>query len=134
VSGRRFLLDTHAWVWLLDDPTQLPPAVRRQLQKPNTEFYLSPISIWEAAVLARRNRIKVRPSFAEWLAVALAKPEIREAPFTFAVASEASRITLPQPDPGDVFLAATALVYDLTLVTADRHLIDCDWLKTLAIE
>jgi len=59
---------------------------------------------------------------------------MREAPFNFAVAAEASRIQLPQMDLGDVFLAATANVFDLTLVTADAQLLDCAWLKTLANE
>jgi len=57
---------------------------------------------------------------------------LREAPFNFAVAAETTRIQLPQADLGDVFLAATASVFDLTLVTADSRLTSCSWLKTLA--
>ena len=49
-----------------------------------------------------------------------------------AVAAETTRIQLPQADLGDVFLAATASVFDLTLVTADSQLTSCSWLKTLA--
>ncbi|MCU1235996.1 MAG: hypothetical protein JWP63_3963, partial [Candidatus Solibacter sp.] len=30
------------------------------------------------------------------------------------------------------FLAATALVFELTMVTSDAQLLDCAWLKTLA--
>jgi len=37
-----------------------------------------------------------------------------------ALASEA--VVLPHRDPADTFLAATAKVYDLTLVTADENL------------
>ena len=61
----------------------------------------------------------------------MAQVPLREAPFTFAVAADASKIELSQSDPGDVFLAATALVFDLTLVTADPQLLACSWLKTL---
>jgi PIN domain nuclease of toxin-antitoxin system len=32
-------------------------------------------------------------------------------------------IVLPHRDPADTFLAATAKVYDLTLVTADENLL-----------
>jgi hypothetical protein len=49
-----------------------------------------------------------------------------------AVAAEASQIQLPHADLGATFLAATASVFDLTLVTADIQLIQCRWLKTLA--
>ncbi len=34
-------------------------------------------------------------------------------------------------DPADRFLAATALVYELTLVTLDGRLVTTDWLPTL---
>ena len=40
---------------------------------------------------------------------------LREAAFTFAVAAGASKIELPQSDLGDVFLAATALVFARSL-------------------
>jgi hypothetical protein len=46
--------------------------------------------------------------------------------------AEASRVVLSQADMGEVFLAATATVFDLTLVTADSQLLACSWLKTLA--
>jgi PIN domain nuclease of toxin-antitoxin system len=34
-------------------------------------------------------------------------------------------MSFPQGDPADQFLAATAKVFALTLVTADEHLIVC---------
>jgi PIN domain nuclease of toxin-antitoxin system len=54
---------------------------------------------------------------------------VQEAPFTLAVATAAAMIELPQPDPGDVFLAATAITFGLTLVSGDRQLIACPGLS-----
>ena len=130
----RLLLDTHIWIWALQQPDKLGHKVRRAIQKSTSELYLSPVSIWEARHLERRGRLRMRQPFAEWVEQALAKTPCQEAPFTFAVAMEASRLELPQPDPGDVFLAATARVFDLTLVTADSQLIACSWLKTMSNE
>jgi PIN domain nuclease of toxin-antitoxin system len=48
------------------------------------------------------------------------------------VAVEAAGIELPESDPGDVFLAATASAFRLTLVTADSQFEGCSWLKTMA--
>jgi PIN domain nuclease of toxin-antitoxin system len=39
------------------------------------------------------------------------------------VAIESARIDLAHQDPADRFLAATAVVFDLTLVTADDRLL-----------
>lgn len=130
----KFLLDTHIWIRLLRSPETLNRAVRRQIENQKNELYLSPISIWEAHLLERKGKLHLRPTFSAWLEDALAKVPVREAPFNFAIAAEVSRIDLPQSDLGDVFLAATASVFDLTLITADRQLIECSWLKTLANE
>ncbi len=130
----KLLLDTHIWIWALNSPEKLHRRVRREIEKQSNELHLSPISIWEAHQLALRKRIPLRQSFPEWIKLVLLQLPLREAPLTFAVGTEASRIELPHPDLGDTFLAATASVFDLTLVTADSQLLACSWLKTMANE
>lgn len=130
----KLLLDTHIWIWLISQPQKLSRAVTREIKNPKNELYLSPISIWEAGQMARRGRLKLKPSFSACLEYTLARPEFQEAPFNFAVAAEAAGLELPQSDPGDVFLAATTSHFGMTLVTADEQLLACDWLKTMANE
>src|SRR5688500_10003968 len=128
----KLLLDTHIWLWALEHPQKLDRSVLRHLEDSRNEIYLSPISIWEAHHMARRNKLRVSPTFSDWLEQVLARTPVREAPLTFAVAAEISRIELPQPDLGDLVIAATASLFGLTLVTADEQLLRCSWLKTLA--
>jgi PIN domain nuclease of toxin-antitoxin system len=130
----KFLLDTHIWIWALDGPAKLSRKVQRELEREDNELHLSPVSIWEAHHLAKRKRLRLKHGFSRWLDDVLKQVPLREAPFTFAVAAEASRIALPQADLGDVLLAATATVFELTLVTSDSQLLACSWLKTLANE
>jgi PIN domain nuclease of toxin-antitoxin system len=126
----KLLLDTHIWIWSISQPEKLGRAVRRELQNPKNEIYVSPVSIWEAGHLVRRGRLKIKLRLSACLARTLAGP-FREAPFNFAVAAEAAGLKLPQSDRGDVFLAATASVLGFTLVTSDEQLLACDWLKTM---
>jgi PIN domain nuclease of toxin-antitoxin system len=56
---------------------------------------------------------------------------IREAVFNFEVAKKVETMSLPHNDPADHFIAATALVHRLTLVTMDQFLVDAPWLPTL---
>jgi PIN domain nuclease of toxin-antitoxin system len=128
----KLLLDTHIWIWALQDPQKLGAAARRQLEDSKNELFLSPVSIWEARHLVRRKRLKIKQSFSEWLELVFTRVPLKEAPFNFSVAAEASGIELSEADPGDVFLAATAAVFGLTLVTADSQLLECSWLKTLS--
>jgi PIN domain nuclease of toxin-antitoxin system len=130
----KLLLDTNIWIWAVHSPDKLSRRVVRELQNTRNEVYLSPVSIWEARHLERRKRLRIGQTFSQWLKDVMAQAPLREAPFNFAVATAASQIELPQSDVGDVFLAATASVFDLTLVTTDEQLLDCSWLKTLSNE
>ncbi|MEP6780005.1 MAG: type II toxin-antitoxin system VapC family toxin [Gemmatimonadaceae bacterium] len=120
----KLLLDTHIWLWALLDPERLSRNVRAALESPNNELWLSPISIWEALVLAERGRIKVTGDTRAWIDGMVRAMPRREAPLTHEVAIESRRIALSHQDPADRFIAATARVYDLTLVTADERLLN----------
>lgn len=112
-------------------PDKLPRRIHTLISKPASKSFLSPISIWEAQQLHRRKRLKIDQDFHKWLAKAFLLVPLEEASITSAIASQAGQLHLPEPDFGDLFLAATAIVNDLTLITADTQLLDCKWLKTL---
>jgi len=119
----RLLLDTHIWRWSLSAPEKLGKRLRAVLTRRGTELWLSPISVWELLVLAERGRIRLAPEPRQWIAEALRRTPVHEAPLTHQVAIR-SRETLPaHADPADRFLVATALVYELTFVTADETLL-----------
>ena len=125
------LLDTHIWLWALLDPARLSRAVRALLASPAETLRLSPISVWEAMMLAERGRIALQPDPRSWLDRALATAPVAEAPLTFEVAMASRSIALEHRDPADRFIAASALVFGLTLVTADARLLDCPDIEVL---
>lgn len=126
----RLLLDTHIWLWSLSEPGRLGRRVRHELTDRNNELWLSPVSTWEALLLNAKGRIRLRGDLAAWLARATA--HLREAPLTHEVVLAAHQLPLPHPDPADRFLAATAQVLGLTLVTADERLLGLGEIMTLA--
>ena len=128
----RLLLDTHIWLWSLLEPGRLSRRVKRELADPASELWLSPISVWELSVMLRRGRVRLEHDFHEWVETALKRAPLREAPVTNDVAMATYDIDLPHRDPADRFLAATATVFDLTLVTGDKRLIAAKGIATLA--
>jgi len=118
----RLLLDTHIWLWSLLEPPKLGRRVLRVLRAEATELWLSPVSIWEFLVLVEQERIALGSDPQDWLDRALATAPMFEAPLTHDIARESRRLSLPHEDPADRFLAATAKVLELTLVTADERL------------
>lgn len=125
------LLDTHIWLWGILDPRKIKPAIRRVLDNPEHQLWLSPISIWEVLVLARKKRLLLDQDAEQWVRHWLRERPLREAPLTREIAIQSQSIGLSHADPGDRFIAATALVQDLILVTADEQLLACKALRTL---
>ena len=126
----RLLLDTHIWLWALREVDRLARRVQEELQNPSNELWLSPISTWEALTLHARGRVRLEDNLERWVADAT-KPFL-EAPFTHEIVTAARLLPLPQRDPADRILAATAKVLDLTLVTADANLLGLGEIATLA--
>ncbi len=118
----RLLLDTHIWLWGILEPTRLSRKVTEVLESKDAELWLSPVSIWELTMLRQKRRLLIDEEVGLWLRNAFDIRSFREAPFTFEVALEVAALKLPHRDPADHFLVATAKVFDLTLVTADKHL------------
>ena len=126
----RLLLDTHIWLWSLREPQRLSRRIARELDNPENELWLSPVSTWEALLLYAKGRIEIPGDLAEWLA--LATQNLREAPLTHEIVLAAHQLRFPHLDPADRFLAATAQILDLTLVTADTRLLGLGEIRTLA--
>jgi PIN domain nuclease of toxin-antitoxin system len=126
----RLLLDTHIWLWSIREPSRLGRRVRNELTKAQNELWLSPVSTWEILLLNSKGRIRLHENPSNWIARATAN--LREAPLTHEIVLAAHQLPLSHSDPADRFLAATAEVLDLTLVTADERLLGLGEIKTLA--
>jgi PIN domain nuclease of toxin-antitoxin system len=126
----KLLLDTHIWIWSLAEPQQLSARVQRELKDQNNELWLSPVSTWEALLLHSKGRIQLRGDVRDW--VSQATMHMREAPLTHEIVVAAQELPLTHTDPADRFLAATAEVLGLTLVTADHRLLGLGTITTLA--
>jgi PIN domain nuclease of toxin-antitoxin system len=119
----KLLLDTHVLLWSLLEPRRLTRRVAAELQDQTNELWLSPLSTWEVLVLAEKGRIVLQPDPAHWIRTVYRAVPFKEAPLNHEVAMESRLMDLPHQDPVDRFLAATARVYGLTLVTADERLL-----------
>jgi PIN domain nuclease of toxin-antitoxin system len=125
------LLDTHILLWSLLDPGRLTPDIAAALTHPDNTLWISPITTWEILVLSDKQRLQLDRDPAAWMREILQTIPLNEAPLNHEVALRSRAVRLQHQDPADRFLAATAGVYDLTLVTMDRRLMDCPDIDTL---
>lgn len=114
------VLDTHAWLWWLADPSRLSPVARRAIDEAEA-VGVSAISAWEVAMLVARRRISLDRDVATWVRQALAHARVRPQPLTADVAVAAGLLDgrgFPG-DPADRFIYATAQASRAPLVTRD---------------
>jgi len=130
----KLLLDTHIWPWSHAEPERLARRVAGALGDARNELWLSPISVWEFLLLVRRGRVALGAHLRadQWVEAALARAPMHDAPLNREVAVRSRTMRVPHEDPADRFLAATAEVYELTLVTADDRLLRGRGFRTLA--
>ena len=126
----KLLLDTHIWIWMMQEPKRLSRRVQEEIQDTANDLWLSPISTWEVLLLHAKQKIQLHLDPAAWISTAIAG--CKEAPLTHEIVVVAHRLPLPHLDPADRFLAATAKVLGLTLVTADQKLLGLGDIRTLA--
>lgn len=128
----KLLLDTHIWLWYLLGDQRLSLQLQNTIGDPHTELWLSPISIWETLILAKKGRISLQPDAVTWVNLALKTLKTREAQINHAIAILSRQIPLPHQDPADRFIVATAIYYGLTLATVDANLIGNSAFQTLS--
>ena len=130
----KLLLDTHVILWSDAEPEKLPSKIAEELEKELNELWFSPISVWEILLLAEKGRVVIKADHEKTIRKMFKKLPFREAVINQEVAIQSRKINLPHQDPADRFLAATAIVYDLTLVTADSRLIDAKGFSVLPVQ
>ncbi len=122
------LLDTHIWWWWENGiPGEISLAARRQIERAEAEFMvrISAMSAWEIGMLDGKGRLTALPDALSWVRRALAVPGRELVPLSPEIAIMSTRLPeAPVADPIDRILLATARVENMTLVTADRKLID----------
>lgn len=127
------LLDTCAIIWCVSDPRNLSPAAREAILDKDSRVHVSAISCAEIACLADDRRITVTPHWRTWFNRVVADNGWSVLDINLATAQEA--FSLPGPfhrDPADRFIVATARLRDLTIVTADRKILDYPHVSSLS--
>jgi PIN domain nuclease of toxin-antitoxin system len=117
------VLDTHVALWIGTNA-----ALGRQSRKLVEQAFaedglaISAISFWEISLLIAKKRF-ITQKTATMLRTELLDTGVVELPLTGSIAIRAVELDNLHGDPADRFIAATAVVHDAILMTADRLLL-----------
>lgn len=127
------VLDTHIWIWWVDGNARLTARQRELIEQYAPEgLGVNVISVWEVAKLVEVGRLALACPVQEWIAQALAYPNVQLLDLTpeIAIASTQLPGTFHR-DPADQLIVATARVYDCPLLTADERILNYASVRTL---
>ena len=115
----RLLLDTHALIWLQEQPNRIRQTTRELITDLNNEIFVSSAVAWEIAIKFRSGRLLFDP---EWLSDFDGRVQaLGFSPLSISAAHGIAGAHLPgrHKDPFDRLLAGQAQVEGLTVVTSD---------------
>jgi PIN domain nuclease of toxin-antitoxin system len=126
------LLDTHIWIWWVDENVRLPAQYRTYIAEHVSQgLGVSIISCWEVAKLVEYQRITLTRPVEGWIEEALCYPGMHLLDLTPRIVVESTQ--LPETfyrNPADQLIVATARVFDCPLVTVDTRILNYPHVET----
>ena len=128
----KLILDTCAILWSVADPEKLSLHAREVMTLDSAEVFISPISSAEIACGVERKRIELDRHWKIWLKHFINLNGWTVVPIDLNIMEEA--YSLPESfhqDPADRLIVATARLYNMTVITGDRKILDYPHVKSL---
>ncbi|MGB0460489.1 MAG: type II toxin-antitoxin system VapC family toxin [Opitutales bacterium] len=125
-----YLVDTHAIIWLVENDPRVGQKTRIIADTtPAKQLAIADISLLEISILWHKGRIPEGQPLHILLKGIEANFQVL--PINAAIAATAYELPLPQSDPFDRSIVATALYHKLPLITRDRHITASDCVQTI---
>ncbi len=126
------ILDTHIWVWWINDSPQLTKRLRESIiMHQSSSLGVSIFSCWEVAKLVEKGRMELTGSVNEWLNIAISYPGVQLLDLTLPIVIQSTQLVGFHNDPADQIIVATAQVYDCPLLTMDAKIVNYPHVKIL---
>jgi PIN domain nuclease of toxin-antitoxin system len=116
------ILDTHAWLWWVNESEKLAPRAQEIIQGAD-QIGICAISCWEVAMLIAKGRLGLSMDVQVWIDLGLQRPKVILLPLIPEIAVLATR--LPgnfHGDPADRLIVASCLVHKAALVSKDKKI------------
>jgi PIN domain nuclease of toxin-antitoxin system len=119
------LIDTHIWVWWVNDSTDMPDAHRQGIEDSRTDgIGVSAISCWEVAKLVEKGKLALSEPLDRWMTMALSQQGVLLVPLLPEIAVESTRLPgVFHKDPADQIIVATSRFHDISLMTLDTQIL-----------
>ena len=115
----KVLLDTHAFLWFVNDDPQLSLAAKT-LMESEVDLLLSVASLWEISIKVGIGKLDLPKPFDVFIPEQLELNEIEVLPIELRHLAPLTSLPLHHRDPFDRLLISQSLVEELTILSADK--------------
>jgi PIN domain nuclease of toxin-antitoxin system len=113
------LLDTHAFLWWVEDEPRLTKRARAAIGKPDQVCFVSVASCWEMAIKVSLGKLTIESSLGRFVAAQMAANGFQPLAITLSHVARVAALPFHHRDPFDRLLVAQAIDEDLSIVSAD---------------
>jgi PIN domain nuclease of toxin-antitoxin system len=113
------LLDTHAFLWFVQDDLKLSNAARALIESGETRPFLSIASLWEIAIKMSLGKLELTQPYEEFIPQQLAANGIGILNITIEHTAAVASLPFHSRDPFDRLLVVQSKIEEMTLVSAD---------------
>lgn len=118
------LLDTHAFLWWLNDAPRLSAAATDAISDAGNDCYLSVASCWEMAIKSSLGKLRLSKPVERFISEQLAANSFTLLNIELRHVGRVQKMPFHHRDPFDRLLIAQAVTEKLTIVTADSAFAD----------
>jgi len=124
-----YLLDTHTIIWYLEDLFKISSKAKEIIKLPDNNIHICSVSLWEIAIKMNLDKLKLGLMLDELL-TAIKNSDINILQIENEYLKRLSSLPYIHKDPFDRLIIVTALVENLTIITADENIqkYDVSWI------
>jgi len=111
------LLDTHAFIWLVEDDANLPGSLRDLIENTNNVF-VSIASFWEISIKIQIGKLTLQSDFND-IESSFESTRFKLLPISLKDTIQVSNLPLYHRDPFDRILVAQAINHSLAIISRD---------------
>ena len=116
------LLDTHSFIWFVEDHPSLSPHARMLIEEATNDVFLSIANVWEMAIKVSLGKLSLSQPFDLFIPNQLLLNDITLLDITLSHTLRVATLPYHHRDPFDRLLIAQSLVEGMPLISIDSVL------------
>jgi PIN domain nuclease of toxin-antitoxin system len=115
----KIIIDTHTFLWFINDSPELPNDLAELLESP-IDVAISVGSLWEIAIKVGLNKLNIGDDYQAFIAYHLSANNIDILPITIQHLSIISQLPQHHKDPFDRLIIAQAIAENIPVISIDK--------------